>query len=193
MAIKNNTVRHGLHRKIFIGGLIIVLMGLIAGGYVWYRVYQGDFSKKSSTSLGADKTSQSDTSAQVGGKADEASRSAALATVEGKADEAAGIYKQKAEAEADSQKKATFYREGAMAYINNNQFDKALDYALKARDASGDNIASASLLGIIYEKLNDKTKAIEQYQIAVDLFKKTDDPMGRADYYAGRIKELQAK
>lgn len=88
------------------------------------------------------------------------------------------------------------YAQMGTIYANKEDYKSAISWYEKAEKLGGKNhLDTATGLAYAYQSQGNKAKAIEYFNLAIDLSKKSDDPMAKGDIesYQNQISQLEAK
>ncbi|HEY5695653.1 MAG TPA: hypothetical protein VIQ80_02355 [Candidatus Saccharimonadales bacterium] len=166
--------------------MVIVVASSIAA--IWWSNYQT--AQKNQSSNNGTNSGQSNTQFQqlpAEKTADNADKIAYEGNVQGGVQELDNAIKNT----TDKSQLFIYYSRKATLLLNNNQLSDALDAAKQAYQINQTS-ESASLVGQIAEKMNDKATAITYYQNALDHIDQTD-PYAKsdADYFNGKLATLK--
>ena len=92
--------------------------------------------------------------------------------------------------------KRSVYAQMATIYANKEDYKTAIEWYQKAESIGGKkHLDTATGLAYAYQSLGNKDKAIEYFNLAIDLTKSSGDPMADSDVesYTNQIKQLEGQ
>lgn len=161
-------------RKIFFVVLIVLLLGIVSG---WFYMQN----KKAAEDAAVQVTNE--TIAKV-------TSDAQILENGGDIDGAAAKYDEAIGSTNDNYQASILLVNKAIVYLNNEDYDKALEISLEA-EKKDPNFAVVKIIAQIYEEKGDKANAIKYYQKTIEAIDPSD-PMAvdDAEYYQSLIDGL---